>query len=90
MNILFYGYGNHARRIKKCLDKYIKSSVSYCFINKSKEKINDVDCFNSIEECFLKFKEFKCVFITSPNEYHLEHLKNCLNYKIQIYFVLNI
>ena len=87
MNILFYGYGNHARRIKTYLDKYIKIPVNYCFINKSLEKINNVDCFNSIEDCLLKFKEFKCVFITSPNEYHLEHLKNCLNYSIPYIYV---
>ena len=40
MKILFYGYGNHAKRIKKVLDEYIYIPKSYCFINKSKKKDN--------------------------------------------------
>ena len=39
MKILFYGYGNHAKRIKKYLDEYIYIPKSYCFINKSKKKL---------------------------------------------------
>ena len=58
MNILFYGYGNHAKRIKKYLDEYLTIPKSYCFIKKNIENINKVDSFNDISEAIKKFKQF--------------------------------
>jgi len=87
MKILFYGYGNHAKRIKKYLDEYILIPKSYCFINQNQKKINNKDCFKTIEESLNTFKNFSCAFITSPNGYHLEHLKKCLKNNIPYIYV---
>ena len=87
MNILFYGYGNHAKRIKKFLDGYIKGPKNYCFLNRNKEKINNLDTFDNIHDAIKKFRSFSCVFIASPNEYHLENFKDCLNYDIPYIYV---
>ena len=87
MNILFYGYGNHAKKIKSYLDNYVKISKEYCFINKSFGKVNNVNSFTSLNEAIKKFKTFSCVFITSPDEYHLEHFKDCLNKKIPYIYI---
>lgn len=87
MNILFYGYGNHAKRIKKYLDEYLTIPKNYCFIKKSIENINKVDSFNDISEAIKKFKQFSCVFIASPNKYHLEHFKDCINFKIPYIYI---
>ena len=87
MNILFYGYGNHARRIKKYLDEYIKIPKSYCYLNRNIKKIDNKDTFKSIKESLDVFNDFSCAFITSPNDYHLEHLKDCLKYRIPYIYI---
>ena len=48
MNILFYGYGNHAKRIKKFLDGYIKGPKNYCFLNRNKEKLKELALYMSV------------------------------------------
>ncbi len=87
MNILFYGYGNHAKSIKKYLDEIIKSKKRYCFLNKNNKNFDNITFFNEISEVENKFKNFSCVFITSPNELHLSHLKDCINLKIPYIYV---
>ena len=87
MNILFYGYGNHAKSIKKYLDEIIKSKKRYCFLNKNNKNFDNITFFNDIYEAENKFKKFTCAFITSPNEYHLSHLKDCINLKIPYIYV---
>ena len=87
MNILFYGYGNHAKKIKRYLDEIIKSKKSYCFVNKNNKNFDNITFFNDIYEAKNKFKKFSCVFITSPNENHLSHLKDCINLKIPYIYV---
>ena len=87
MNILFYGYGNHAKSIKKYLDEIIKSKKRYCFLNKNNKNFDNISFFNDIYEAENKFKKFTCAFITSPNEYHLSPLKDCINLKIPYIYV---
>ena len=86
MNILFYGYGNHAKRIKKYLDEIIKFPKTYCFINKNNKNIdNKTSLIIFLRQ--KKVQKFSCVFITSPNEYHLSHLQDCINLKIPYIYV---
>ena len=87
MNILFFGYGNHAKRIKSYLDETLKSKKNYCFLNKNNKNIDNKNFFNDIYEAKKKFKTFSCVFITSPNECHLDHLKVCINLKIPYIYI---
>ena len=56
MNILFYGYGNHAKRIKKYLDEILKLKKTYCFLNKNNKNIDNVNFFNDINKAEKKFK----------------------------------
>ena len=87
MNILFYGYGNHSKRIKNYLDNHLKIPKKYCYLSKNIKKVNQVNSFVHINDAIKKFKNFSCVFITSPNDYHLKHLKDCINFQIPYIYV---
>ena len=56
MNILFYGYGNHAKRIKKYLDEILKLKKTYCFLNKNNNisiEMSDVKDFKVLDNYML-------------------------------------
>ncbi len=87
MNILFYGYGRHAKKIQRCIDNLHKFNINYCYLNRDIKKINNENCFYSIKDAKKNFHSFNCAFITSPNEFHLAHLKDCIENKIPYIYV---
>ena len=88
MNILFFGYGSHARKLKKCCEDYFKFSTKPKFIGIRRSKIKaDIEIFNSIEEVLSIFSEINCVFISANNSSHLDIFKKCIQKKIKFIYV---
>lgn len=66
----FIGFGNHAARLKICLDETIECSEIVVY-HPTKRDVNITNDFNDICAC-----DF--VFITSPNETHFFYLKKLI------------
>lgn len=88
MHILFYGYGSHAKRLKKSCEDYFKGYKNIIFSGiKRKKVIADIDIFSNLEEVVITNGVIDCVFITANNQFHLEIFKKCISHKINYIYV---
>ena len=90
MKILYYGYGNHCKRIRKAVREYLKNKIEFEeFAIKKKETGGEdgIEIFNSLENVYERCQDVDIVFIATPNDIHLQAFKECLAKKIPYIYV---
>ena len=90
MNILFYGYGNHAKKLKNIANKFLESEeieFNFFAIKRNPIQSTDVKIYGCIEECIINQNKIDAAFITLPDELHLSAFKECIRMQIPFIYV---
>ena len=79
INILIYGYGSHGKKIKNLVSQlnsvgFILNFIGIC---RSLKKDSDIELFSSIHDVKKKVVNIDCVFITTPDDFHIDTFKEC-------------
>ena len=87
--IAIYGYGNHGLRLKNIIRKITNNNNKYVIIGISRRKLDDTDVisFPSLKSAISRYGNIDCVFISTPNESHLDSFKDCIANKIKSIYV---
>ena len=88
MNILFFGYGSHSRKLKKCCEDYFKFLPKPNFVGIKRSKIKtDIEIYTSLSQVLSVYSEINCVFISANNSSHLDIFKECIQQNIEFIYV---
>jgi len=90
MRILYFGYGNHAKKIRKTAIDFLRDKENlFEFAIKKNVSANDsgIPMFSSFSQAINQCGKPDVVFISTPNEVHLEAFKLCLDSQIQYIYV---
>ena len=88
-NIVIYGYGSHGKRIKSIIKKIYPENnfVNIIGIRRTPNENDDILLYQTLREIKNKFSVIHGVFITTPNDTHLDVFKDCLEYNIPYIYV---
>ena len=89
-NIIIYGYGSHGKRIKNLIGEINQKKnfhTNVLGICRSPKKRFDITLYKSLNDLRKDCKNIDAVFITTPNDNHLQALKNCLEHEIPYIYV---
>ena len=89
MNILFYGYGNHAKKIRQFAKKYLKiEGVEFNFfgIKRDLAESTDLEIYSTFEKCISNV-QIDAAFIALPDELHLTAFQECARHQIAYIYV---
>ena len=89
MNILFYGYGNHARKICQFAKIFLNTEgVEFNFfgIKRDLTESTDFEIYSTFEKCISNV-QIDVAFITLPDELHLTAFQECIKHRIAYIYV---
>lgn len=90
MNILYFGYGNHARRIRHIVTNSLRSHdslVEFAIKKHVFESKDEIPTFSCIRDAIKKCGKPDIAFIATPNNLHLDAFRLCLDMNIPYIYV---
>lgn len=89
MNILYYGYGNHAKKIQKIVRKYFNHSLinEVGIVRNGLNRDFQIPVFLKLDDAIDLYGRFDIAFIATSNNYHLSAFIECVEKSIPFIYI---